>query len=315
MLRAYYRILVLHPGDLAFGLLGPYQNRSQNDIAILNDYLTAAGGTPQPRGLFIQGDGFGQSEQATGTFVPGHTQFLADKLGVILRGPSYRALSGQSADCADLLMTTAITVTADVFGVASSCANSNDVWQLNPAVPEAVPGATYENVGGSGPYIADVVKTAVPARNWVAVTSGYEVEHLLSRYCDTSGGRLAYYYYLIHKAFGSICQCTCDGLTLDTPNTGRGRDVIDFLKIGNALMRHDPALVRFGNAKAGRVQITIYDVAGRKVRDLADRVFPAGEHELRWDGTDDDGNLLGRGVYFVRSSTQKDAKRIIVLNR
>jgi len=315
MLRAYYRILVLLTGDLTSGLLGPFLNRSQNDIAILSDFLAAAGGTPQPRGLLIQGDGFGQSEQATGTFVAGHTQFLAEKLGVILRGPSYRALSGQSADCADLLMTTAITVSADVYGVVSSCNNSNDVWQLNPAVPEAVPGATYESVGGNGPYIADVVKTAVPTRNWVAVTSGYDIEHLMSRYCDTSGGRLAYYYYMIHKTFGSICQCTCDGFTLDTPNSGRGRDVIDFLKIGNALMRHDPASVRFGNAKAGRVQIAIYDVAGRKVRDLADRVFPAGEHELRWDGTDDAGHPLGRGVYFVRSSTQKDSKRIIVLNR
>jgi len=51
------------------------------------------------------------------------------------------------------------------------------------------------------------------------------------------------------------------------------------------------------------------------VRSLADRVFPAGEQVLRWDGTDDAGGKVPRGVYFVRTSTQKDAGRIIVLNR
>jgi flagellar hook assembly protein FlgD len=43
-------------------------------------------------------------------------------------------------------------------------------------------------------------------------------------------------------------------------------------------------------------------------------VFPAGEHTLEWDGTDDTGSKVARGVYFVRSSVQKDAGRIIVLN-
>jgi flagellar hook assembly protein FlgD len=68
-------------------------------------------------------------------------------------------------------------------------------------------------------------------------------------------------------------------------------------------------------AKAGRVQVNIYDVAGRKVRGLADRVFPAGEHTLQWDGTDDAGAKVARGVYFVRSSVQKDSGRIIVLDQ
>jgi hypothetical protein len=43
-------------------------------------------------------------------------------------------------------------------------------------------------------------------------------------------------------------------------------------------------------------------------------VFPAGEQTLVWDGTDDGGRKVARGVYFVRSSTQKDAGRIVVLN-
>jgi flagellar hook assembly protein FlgD len=87
------------------------------------------------------------------------------------------------------------------------------------------------------------------------------------------------------------------------------------MRIGNSVMRQGASSVRFGVAKAGRVQVNIYDVAGRKVRGLADRVFPAGEHVLQWDGTDDAGTKAPRGVYFVRSTVQNAGGRIIVLNR
>ena len=118
---------------------------------------------------------------------------------------------------------------------------------------------------------------------------------------------------MMHHVFDGLCQITGEpAITLDTPQGNRA--YTNFMKIGNAVMRQGPSSVRFGVAKAGRVQIQIFDVAGRKVRNLADRVFPAGEQELKWDGTDDAGRRVGRGVYFVRSSTQKEAGRIIVLN-
>jgi hypothetical protein len=313
MLRAYYRMLAILSGDLNSGVLGPFVNRGQNDIALLNDFLTQSGGSAQPRGIFVQGDGFGQSEKQTSGIDPTHAQFLTDKLGVVFRNPSYQAISGNVSNCADLLTTTSLTPALDIFGVANTCSWSNDVYTRNPAIPESVEGAFYENVGPSGPYVADVVKPATALRNWIAVTSGYDIEHLLSRYCDTDNGRLAYYYYMLNKVFGGICQITgSPSVTLDTPQGGRA--YTNFMKIGNSVMRQGASIVRFGVAKAGRVQVNIYDVAGRKVRGLADRVFVAGEHVLQWDGTDDAGGRVARGVYFVRSSIQKDTGRIIVLN-
>src|SRR5262249_23387377 len=94
MLRSYYRIVTILTGDLTAGILGPFVNRSQNDIGLLNDYLTTAAGLPQPRGLMFQGDGFGQSEKATGGIDPQHITFLTDKLGVVFRNPTYQGLSG-----------------------------------------------------------------------------------------------------------------------------------------------------------------------------------------------------------------------------
>src|SRR5690349_20415117 len=40
MLRAYYRIVAILTGDLTSGVFGPFTNRSQNDVALLSDYLT-----------------------------------------------------------------------------------------------------------------------------------------------------------------------------------------------------------------------------------------------------------------------------------
>jgi hypothetical protein len=313
MLRAYYRVVAILSGDLNSGILGPFTNRSQNDIALLNDYLTQSAGSAQPRGIFIQGDGFGQSEKAAGGIDPTHIQFMTDKLGVVFRNPSYQSLSGNTNDCADVLTTTALTPALDVYGVANQCTWSNDVYTRNPAISESAEGAFYENVGLSGPYVSDVVKPATALRNWVAVTSGYEIEHLYSRYCDTDNGRLAYYYYMLNKVFGGICQITgAPTATLDTPQGNRA--YTNFMKIGNSIMKQGKSTVLFSVAKAGRVQVNIYDVTGRKVRNLADRVFQAGPNHLDWDGSDDNGSRVARGVYFVRSSVQKDAGRIIVLN-
>src|SRR5262249_43605078 len=78
VLRAYYRVVTILTGDLNSGIFGPFVNRSQNDIALLNDFLTATGGTPRPRGIFMQGDGIGQSEKSTAGFDPIHTTFLTD---------------------------------------------------------------------------------------------------------------------------------------------------------------------------------------------------------------------------------------------
>ena len=313
MLRAYYRVVAILTGDLNSGILGPFTNRSQNDIALFNDYLTASAGSAQPRGIFIQGDGFGQSEKATGGIDPVHITFMTDKLGVVFRNPSYQSLSGNTNGCADVLTTTSLTPANDVYGVSNFCTWSNDVYTRNPALSETAEGAFYENVGLSGPYVSDVVKPATALRNWVAVTSGYEIEHLFSRYCDTDNGRLAYYYYMLNKVFGGICQITgAPAATLDTPQGGRA--YTNFMKIGNSVMKQGTSFVHFSVAKAGRVQVSIYDVSGRKIRGLADRVFTAGEHSLQWDGTDDGGGKVARGVYFVRSSVQKDAGRIIVLN-
>lgn len=48
------------------------------------------------------------------------------------------------------------------------------------------------------------------------------------------------------------------------------------------------------------VRILVFDAQGRRVSTLADRLFPAGEHTIIWNGEDDDGRVLPSGAYYTR---------------
>jgi flagellar hook assembly protein FlgD len=68
----------------------------------------------------------------------------------------------------------------------------------------------------------------------------------------------------------------------------------------NNPLRSGVATVKFGLAQADRVEVEVYDVSGRQIRKLADRMFTAGEHTLTWDGVDDRGHMAPRGAYFTQ---------------
>jgi hypothetical protein len=65
---------------------------------------------------------------------------------------------------------------------------------------------------------------------------------------------------------------------------------------GRALLVEMPA--------AGRARIELFDVLGRKVRNLSDRELPRGSTIETWDGRDDAGRTAQRGIYFARVTTR-----------
>ena len=68
-------------------------------------------------------------------------------------------------------------------------------------------------------------------------------------------------------------------------------------------------------AKASRVNVGVFDVAGRLVRRLAEGPTPAGEHEVRWDVLDSNGGHAAAGLYLVRVTTEHRAaeQKVIVV--
>jgi len=95
--------------------------------------------------------------------------------------------------------------------------------------------------------------------------------------------------------------------------------------VGRAWIRNQPnpfgATTRIvfavpASAAGSSVSVRIYDAAGRLVRTLTDGPREAGDHAVRWDGTDGSGRELPDGVYFARLTGRSlDASRKLVLLR
>ncbi len=73
---------------------------------------------------------------------------------------------------------------------------------------------------------------------------------------------------------------------------------------------------RFSLAQDSRVQLGVYDLAGRLVATLADRAsFRAGAHQLAWDGRNDAGVRVASGVYAYKivAGNFSDTKKLLLV--
>ncbi|MFQ5631080.1 MAG: FlgD immunoglobulin-like domain containing protein, partial [bacterium] len=67
--------------------------------------------------------------------------------------------------------------------------------------------------------------------------------------------------------------------------------------------------------RAGKVELTIYNLLGKKIRTLVQANKPAGEYSALWDGKDDAGNRMTSGSYYykLRIGKQFSTKRMVLL--
>jgi M6 family metalloprotease-like protein len=63
------------------------------------------------------------------------------------------------------------------------------------------------------------------------------------------------------------------------------------------------------------VRIDVYNVRGQRVRTLVNGIYENGTHSIVWNGTDDNGNAVGSGIYFYRMTTKEYSavRRMILL--
>jgi FlgD Ig-like domain/Rax2 C-terminal beta propeller domain len=73
--------------------------------------------------------------------------------------------------------------------------------------------------------------------------------------------------------------------------------------------------IRFRVPAQMPVSLTVHDVAGRRIRTLAEGVQTTGEHSVLWDGRDDRGTSVAAGVYFYRLSAGSETltRKMILL--
>ena len=177
--------------------------------------------------------------------------------------------------------------------------------------------------GAASTYILRRSTSAITEANFDNATLLAEVSASGGPYCYTVSGlsSCTTYYYAIRTRFG--CQVSdisnvpsgatnCSGTDVLCGGFGARQAPPDL----EGAMPQDLELNAVGSNPTSRVaalqfgvpqtshgqhaKLTIYDVAGRRLRTVFDGTVPAGVHKAQWDLRDDAGRLLGGGVYFAR---------------
>jgi len=335
MLRTFYRSMVFLTGSITTSFFGRIPNRTDDDMAMLNDFTQVASNPLAPKSVFVIGAGFG--EDLAG--VTNGNSFLQTFFGANLRSPVYRTFSGNPKQVSnyDPVSGSALDVAGGGFGLAGSkfglsdgCGLENDVLSVNVSTPGAAAQVVHENVGAAGPYVASVFvpNNSGISRNWLAYWDGTRIQRIggIISYNPISGapvlplsnaGLRAYMYKVL-----SIVTPNCgpSGAPVgigDGPQNPIGSGFVDYMNLKSSNpMKSGQARIAFGLAKTDRVNVRVYDVTGRLVKTLADRNFAAGvEHVLVWDGTNDAGTKVTSGVYFyqLKTSTWTSQKKLAVL--
>jgi len=77
--------------------------------------------------------------------------------------------------------------------------------------------------------------------------------------------------------------------------------------------RSGPVNIQFQLDAHGPTTLVVFDVAGRRVRTLIDGILWRGEHGQTWDGRDDRGLQVARGIYFLELKAHGRSAREKVL--
>ncbi len=66
--------------------------------------------------------------------------------------------------------------------------------------------------------------------------------------------------------------------------------------------------------KSSKASLTIYNLNGQVIKILTYREFPAGNHEILWDGMDESGNEVPSGIYLLKLETERgvDFRKLIL---
>lgn len=326
-LKAFYKIILWFQGNLNAFALGPSGTRSSDDTQLIKDWLLSANPLALDRVFWSMSDGFveGALKEDPAT---GQASLLIDYLGVDLVNANYGIEAANVGHHTITLTPQGGSGIDDgtVYGVRNTCTHTDDVLKVaaGKVQPLSTVFTNYEdpNTGDAITYPASIKKvpgtvlgTGYP---WAAISEGYSIMDLMNRFGSDTRGRSKYFFEVLSKVFGGVCPTVGTPVVpLDVPNLSEGNVLSDFVNLRNNPYKTGLAVINFGLSKDDRVTIRVYDVTGRQVKMLADRQFKAGEHTVVWDGTDDGGRTVARGVYFTqvkyRDGAFSDAKKVTVL--
>ncbi len=100
--------------------------------------------------------------------------------------------------------------------------------------------------------------------------------------------------------------------SINIPTPSNARNTFELYPNHPNPFNHE-TIIKFSLPKTAQVDLTIFDINGRYIRQLASQYFPAGIHSLRWDGRNDQGSLVASGTYLcqIKSGEQRAVRSVI----
>jgi hypothetical protein len=174
---------------------------------------------------------------------------------------------------------------------------------------------------GSGWVTASCTDVFGNGQNWAACLEGQGNDSLNITlepgFCDALAGN--FHSDSVYICCGDCGQIGAYDSVCVAPGKMAGRATpATFLGIVGRHPASAPVL-RFGvgpEARGARVDVTVYDVAGRRVRRLYDGIGGDLPHMVVWDGSGDAGQRVASGVYFARLTVvggSTKAQRVVIL--
>ncbi|MFO7652806.1 MAG: FlgD immunoglobulin-like domain containing protein [Candidatus Krumholzibacteriia bacterium] len=150
----------------------------------------------------------------------------------------------------------------------------------------------------------DVASWTVPhvedgTGSYVAHDDGVEVRQ---------GGQIEYRLWF-RQAAGEWTELASETLTVD------GQRMIAVMESAWPNPFNPSTQVVFRLERSAHVTVSVHDLAGRLVAELAGQVFTAGKHSLSWHGRDQEGREVPSGTYFLvlNSEEQRLTQKLTLL--
>jgi hypothetical protein len=302
ILRMFYRVIVVLTGDRTAQILGPITDRSQDDVGMLDGFLSGGSGTTLPRALMIFGSGFTACEDVA------HPTFLHGTMGAKPRSVDYGTFTSFTPKTAWFGVVPAFNPGGDRYGVVNATPVNNEVIDLSTTSFGQSLAAQYlyykptpsSPAPPAAPYIAAIYGPSTlpsPAHPGVTYIDSRNINDLRELGGNGTTGRTAYFRELLVN-FSSPLNCAPGPY----PTLGVGNEPTirsDYLRVRGNPTR-GAVTFELGLGAETHARVAIYDLAGRMIRTLNDRVLEAGPHVLRWDGRDEQGVSTPPGIYMVR---------------
>ena len=270
---------------------------SAQDQQLIQTWLKLPGGN---RGLIIAGDNLADDLVANGQDIG---NFLSSTLGVAFVRDIWESTPQDS-----LTPTTSgaagTRIALEAFPITGTCPKLNRFDALSTSGANSRAWITYPNTMMAAVERRDSV--GVVADSSRSVVIGYSLSALPS----VSRRNFLLYRTLVNEFEVPTCYVATG---VEEPAAAAAPRATLYDAAPNPF--NPSTSIRFSLGHPARVRLLIFDVSGARVRGLADRTMPAGDHVLRWDGTNDQGRPLASGAYFYRLEADGDvqAKKLILL--